>query len=257
MFDWLRRWQRRFSRTPIAIPDALWNTVLAQCAVLHGLDLPQREHLRFLAGQFLAEKRYSAIPGVKLDDERCLIIAAQACLPVLQLGFRHLRGWRDVIVYPGEFRVRREHHDEDTGIVTEGDDLLIGEAWERGPLILSWADIDADLADPHAGFNVIIHEIAHKLDMFNGASDGVPELPAGLSRREWITTFQSAFVAHSKAVEAGLATEIDPYAAESPDEFFACLCEAWYSDPARVCRAMPRIAALLERFFLGHQTPPD
>jgi len=168
---------------------------------------------------------------------------------VLALGYDHLRGWRQVLVYPGEFRVRREHHDEDTGVVTEGDDSLIGEAWERGPLVLSWADIAQDLEDPHSGFNVVIHEIAHKLDMLGGGSDGVPPLPPRLSRGEWIRTFQQAYDAHCAAVDAGEETAIDPYAAESPDEFFACLVEAWYSDATLVEDAMPAVAALLQQLF--------
>jgi Mlc titration factor MtfA (ptsG expression regulator) len=186
---------------------------------------------------------------VELDDARCLLIAANACLPVLHLGFDWLRGWREVIVYPGEFRVRREHHDEHTGVVTEGDDVLIGEAWERGPLVLSWADIETDLAHPHDGFNVIVHEIAHKLDMLDGASDGVPPMPDGMSRREWIDTMQSAYDRHVKATDRGRDTAIDPYAAESADEFFACVAEMHYSTPDELRTAEPALAALLARFF--------
>jgi len=257
MLDRLRRWRTGFfSAAPRIIPDELWGVTLDTCRVLQKLDAAQRERLRELTGLFLARKRFSPIADLRLDDARCLIIAAQACLPVLHLGFDWLRGWREVIVYPGAFRVRREHHDEQSGVVTEGDDVLIGEAWERGPLVLSWADIEADLTDPHAGFNVIIHEVAHKLDMLTGASDGVPPLPRSIVRAEWIATFQQAYADHCAAVDAGRITAIDEYAAESADEFFACLCETWYSDPATVCRAMPSIAALLQRLFVPEAPHP-
>ncbi|HSX58702.1 MAG TPA: M90 family metallopeptidase [Tahibacter sp.] len=249
MIDFFRRLRERLSPRPQPIDDATWNRVASDCALVAALTPENAARLRGLCERFLADKQYVPLAGVELDDYRCLVIAALACLPVLDLGYAHLRGWRRILVYPGEFRVRREHHDEDTGVVTEGDDALIGEAWERGPLVLSWADIEQDLADPHSGFNVVIHEIAHKLDMLDGGSDGVPPLPATLPRAEWIRAFQQAYDAHCTAVDAEQETAIDPYAAESPDEFFACLVEAWYSDEALVAREMPAIAGLLQRLF--------
>lgn len=249
MFSLLRRLGERFRPRPYPIDDLAWEATLAACALLWPLAGDERLRLRELAAQFLADKQFSALAGAELDEPRRLLIAVQACLPALALGYDCLRGWRQVLVYPGEFRVRREHHDEDTGVVTEGDDSLIGEAWEHGPLVLSWADIEQDLADPHAGFNVIIHEIAHKLDMRGGGSDGVPPLPPGLPRSEWKRTFQRAYDSHCAAVDAGNETGIDPYAAESPDEFFACLVEAWYSNAHLVEAEMPAIASLLQRLF--------
>lgn len=249
MFSLLRRIGERIRPPPPPISDTEWHSAQAACALLAALDADQSLRLRGLAARFLADKQFTALAGAELDATRRLLIAAQACLPVLDLGYEGLRGWRQVLVYPGEFRVRREHHDEATGVVTEGDDSLIGEAWERGPLVLSWADIEHDLADPHAGFNVIIHEIAHKLDMQGGGSDGVPPLPPGLARSEWIRTFQQAYDAHCNAVDAGQDTAIDPYAAESPDEFFACLTEAWFSNAALVEAEMPAVAQLLQRLF--------
>lgn len=256
MFDLIRRLRARLAPAPRPIPDDLWQATLAACPLLAPLSADERERLRALCGLFLAHKRYSPVQGMTLDDARCLVIAAYACLPVLDLGFDWLRGWREIIVYPGEFRVRREHHDDHTGVVTEGDDVLIGEAWERGPLILSWADIEQDLADPHAGYNVIVHEIAHKLDMLDGATDGVPPLPAGMERREWIGAFQRAYDAHCAAVDDGADTVLDPYAAESPDEFFAVLCETWYSAPAQIQDEAPELAPLLQRFFHAGRLVP-
>jgi Mlc titration factor MtfA (ptsG expression regulator) len=249
VIDLLRRLRERWRPRPDPITDTAWQAVVAESALVAALDADDAVRLREFSARFLADKQFFALAGAELDGHRRLLIAALACLPVLALGYDHLRGWRQVLVYPGEFSVRREHHDEDTGVVTEGDDSLIGEAWERGPLVLSWADIAQDLDDPHSGFNVVIHEIAHKLDMLGGGSDGVPPLPPRLSRSEWIRTFQQAYDAHCAAVDAGEETAIDPYAAESPDEFFACLVEAWYSDAALVEDAMPAVAALLQQLF--------
>ncbi|WP_440224078.1 zinc-dependent peptidase [Dokdonella sp. MW10] len=235
---------------PVAPIDApRWRWLLASSELFTALDDADRATLRELCARFLARKSFSAAGGHALTDAQCLAIAALACLPVLRLGFDSLEGWSDVIVYPGGFRVRREYHDEHTGVVTEGDDELIGEAWEQGPVILSWSDVEEDLDHPFEGLNVVVHEIAHKLDMLDGAMNGVPRLPDSIPRREWITTMQAAFDAFRDEVDQGADTEIDPYAAESPEEFFAVLCEAWISSPAVVERSVPAVARLLDRFI--------
>lgn len=233
------------------IPDTLWHAALARCALLAERPPAQQARLRELAERFLARKRFAPAQGLALDDLRCLLIAVQACLPVLALGAERLDGWREVIVYPDAFRVRREHHDEHTGVVTEGEDELAGEAWEHGPLILSWADIEEDLAAPHDGLNVVVHEIAHKLDMQGGGSDGVPPLPPHIARRDWIATFQQAYDAHCRAVDRGRATLIDPYGAEAADEYFAVVSEMHFSAPATLQRAAPGVARLLRAFYDG------
>ena len=236
------------------IPASLWHDTVQSSPLLACRDAAQLALLAELSGRFLARKKFSPVQGMQLDDARCLLIAAHACLPVLHLGFDYLAGWREVIVYPGEFRVRREHHDDTSGVVTEGEDVLIGEAWEHGPLIFSWADIQSDLEYPHDGLNVIIHEIAHKLDMRAGAADGVPPLPAHIERRAWISAFQQAYDAHCRAVDRERETLIDPYAAEAPDEYFACVSEMHFSTPQQLLQAAPAVAGLLRAFYDGPAT---
>lgn len=198
---------------------------------------------------FLARKRFHALAGAELTPLYMLLIAMQACLPVLHHGPHALRGWREILVYPGEFKVRRSHHDDRSGVVTESDDVLIGEAWERGPLVLSLADVQLDLQQPWDGFNVVVHEIAHKLDMLDGAPDGVPPLSPQIPRRQWIVTFQRAFDHLSNDVARGRDTLIDPYAAESADEFFAVVSELHWSQPAVLRRADAAVAALLAAYY--------
>ena len=249
MTGFFGRLGEHFGRRPRPIPDSLWQSAVADCALVVSRPPAEQAALRELAGRFLAHKRFAPVQGAELDDTRCLIIAIQACLPVLHLGFGELGGWREVVVYPGEFKVRREQHDEHTGVVTEGEDVLIGEAWEHGPLVLSWTDIEADLRYPHDGLNVIVHEIAHELDMRDGASDGVPPLSARIPRREWIDGFQRAYDAHCGAVDRGHETIIDPYAAESADEFFACVSEMHFSTPTTLAEVAPAVANLLRRYY--------
>lgn len=246
----IRRWLERL-RPPAAedIADAEWAALFARTRAFDALAPAERERLRALAARFLARKTFSAAGGHELERPQCIAIAALACLPVLGSGFDSLSGWREVIVYPGEFRVKREHHDEHSGVVTEGEDELIGEAWDRGPVVLSWADVATDLEHPFDGFNVVVHEIAHKLDMQDGAMNGMPRLRGDLSRRDWIEAMQPAYDALVNAVERGRETLIDPYAAESVDEFFAVTSELHFSDPATLRRAAPAVARLLARYY--------
>lgn len=244
---WWRQITSRFDPPPI--PEASWRHALAACPLARLLDGSRQQALRGLVTHFLARKRFHALAGAELGEQLQLLIAMQACLPVLQLGSRSLRGWREILVYPGEFKVRRSHHDEHSGVVSEVDDVLIGEAWERGPLVLSLADVQLDLEQPWDGFNVVVHEIAHKLDMLDGPPDGVPPLPRHIERRHWIDAFQRAYDNLVADVTRGRDTAIDPYAAESPDEYFAVVSELHWSQPGVLQKAEPAIAALLEAYY--------
>ena len=207
-----------------------------------------RTRLFALAARFLADKTITPLHGLVFDEDRRLSLAALACLPLLRFGEQGLAGWTEVVVYPGAFRVHRRHHDEDTGVVAEWHEELAGESWDRGPLILSWDDVEADLAEPHAGYQLVAHEMAHKLDALDGVMDGTPPLPAAW-QREWARDFQQAYEAFCARVDAGEETPIDAYAAEAPEEFFAVTTEYHFSDPALLAREMPGVAAHLLRFY--------
>lgn len=239
----LRRWWR-----PAPIADADWlHAIRASPLALH-LTAPQRTQLRELVAFFLARKTIEPVAGLTLNAHQRLLIAVQACIPLLAHGRQALDGWHEVIVYPGPFRVRRPHRDG-AGVVTERADVLAGEAWERGPLILSWSEIEDDLAEPWSGRNVVVHEMAHKLDMLDGGTDGVPFLPDRRLRRLWIDTFQRAYDRLHEAVQHHHHTPIDPYAATNAGEYFAVVSELHYSAPEVLEQAEPQVAALLDRFY--------
>jgi Mlc titration factor MtfA (ptsG expression regulator) len=218
--------------------DALWTRATA------GLSfLPKTEKLRELVLLFLAEKEFTGAHGLELTDEMRVSIAAQACLPILELGLDWYRGWRGIVVYPGDFRVRRTEVDED-GVVHEWDDELAGEAMPGGPVVISW---DAAAHDIH--INVVIHEFAHKLDMLNGSADGVPPLHVGMQRATWVQVFQKAYEGFCDALERGRDTWLDPYAAEHVSEFFAVMSEAFFREPRETRRRYPDVYEQLKLFY--------
>ena len=198
---------------------------------------------------FLARKTITPLAGLTLDQTDRALLAALCCLPLDRLGTDGLHGWSQLLVYPEAFRVQRSHVDA-AGVMHEWDDELIGEAWDAGPLILSWADVLADLEQPDAGFCVAVHEMAHKIDLLDGAMDGTPPLDRSW-QQQWASDFQRAYDDFRDQVDAGLETVIDPYAAEAPEEFFAVTSEYHFSAPALLGQAMPTVAAHLARYY-GH-----
>ncbi|MBF1165203.1 MAG: zinc-dependent peptidase [Dechloromonas agitata] len=233
---------RGHKRQPI--PDALWAATVSALPFLDILPPDEQRQLRTLAEDFLAEKEFSAAGGLELSDEICVAIAAQGCLPILKLGLKAYRDWVGIIVYPDEFVVRRRFEDE-TGIVHEYDDVLSGEAWEGGPLIVSWHDVKM----AGDGYNVVIHEFAHKLDMLNGDADGMPALHSDLDASEWETIFFAAYDDFCARVDSGEETLIDPYASETPGEFFAVLSESFFEIPDVVAGEYTDLYDLLRRYY--------
>ncbi|NDK38430.1 hypothetical protein DT603_06185 [Pseudoxanthomonas gei] len=243
-FGWARR-------PPPLVDDALWTAVRQGTPWLLALDEVRAARLQTLAARFLHEKTITPLGGLSLDAHARLQLAALCCLPLIEFGATGLQGWSQLLVYPDAFRVQRSHVDP-AGVLHEYEDELSGESWDAGPLILSWADVQADLAEPDAGFCVAVHEMAHKLDALDGAMDGTPPLPRAWQRL-WATDFQRSFDAFCVRVDRGEDTAVDPYASESPEEFFAVASELHFSAPALLQAELPEVAAHLQRFY---GTPP-
>lgn len=241
----LRLLRRQPAFPPIDLE--LWRATRACAPWWHDLDRARDQRLRALVARFAATKSITCVDGLSLDEVQRTLLAGLCCLPLLEYGPNGLDGWSQLIVYPGAFRARRQHEDSD-GVHHEWDDELIGEAWARGPIVLSWADVEADRAEPRAGFNVVVHEVAHALDALDGLLDGTPLLPR-VWQQAWARDFQAAFDAFVSEVDAGRDTALDPYAAESPEEFFAVTSECHFSNPAGLHATMPAIASHLDRFY--------
>ena len=236
--SWLTDWRRKRVLRKHAIGEALWHRATGRLSFL-----PRTTRLKELALLFLAEKQFVGAHDLQVTDEMRVAIAAQACLPILELGLDWYAGWRGIVVYPGDFRVRRTEVDEH-GVVHEWDDDLAGEAMPGGPVVISW---DAAAHDPYV--NVVIHEFAHKLDMVNGAADGRPPLHPGMDSRAWAEAFNEAYEGFCDALERGRDTWLDPYAAEHPSEFFAVISEAFFEDPAGTRQRYPGVYEQLRLFY--------
>ena len=180
--NWRRK--RILKQHPIALGN--WQATVANLPLLAGLTATELDHLRELATLFLHEKSLEAVQGLDLSYAMRLDLAAQAVLPILNLGMDWYDGWVSVVLYPNEFASRQEWTDE-AGVVHARREIRSGEAWEHGPVVLSWADVAA--SGNNDGYNAVIHEMAHKLDMSNGAMDGCPRLHRGMRAADWRAAF--------------------------------------------------------------------
>lgn len=276
MWNWLNRWWRADAHPPAAhgpalaplhrgrgtpIPDALWQALLARYPFLLAHAAPREADLRHLCMGFLDQKRFHGAGGLQITDELALAIAAQACLPVLSLGLHWYDDFVGIVVHAGEVLARRTMADE-AGVVHHYDEVLAGEAMDQGPIMLSWHDVQQAGTDAERPYNVVIHEFAHKLDMRDGAADGCPPLPAGFfgsssaaqARQFWFAALQPEYEDFRERATiaerfSGAPTWLDPYGAESIDEFFAVACEAYFVDRKRFETEHPRLTPLFRGFF--------
>lgn len=268
---WLGRWAQRLRALgqPAPIPDALWLQTLLAHRFLARLSSAQQTRLRTLATHFLKQKEFTGAHGLVVSDAMAVSVAAQACLPLLHLGSARrpqqaLALYGDfvgIVLHPGPAVAEREQQDA-AGVVHRYTEVLLGEAMQGGPVMLSWPDVARADALAESGSNVVIHEFAHKLDMAGGRADGCPPLPAGFmgaasasqARRQWYALWQREYERHCErlALADRFGAErpwLDAYAAHSLPEFFAVACEAHFTAPERFAAEHPDLAATLRALF--------
>jgi MtfA peptidase len=244
--SFLKSWRRERVLEENSVRDRVWRRIIEDRPLFDGLTQQEQARLKELTALFIHDKQIHGAAEQEVDDEVRITIAAQACLPILKLGIEYYSGWVEVIVYPDQFVPLREHVDE-AGVVHQTRHPLAGESWLGGPLILSWADVN--YIDDGSGVNVVIHEFAHKLDMKNGDANGYPPLHAGMRREAWSKAFTEAYADFCAAVDRDVEPVIDPYAAESPAEFFAVFSEAFFETPAVVRDSYPAVYEQLVQFY--------
>ena len=253
--SWWHRFTARFgvAATNPAIPQAMWDATLTRYPFLAERDADDLQQLRLLSAQFLGSKQFSGAHGLQITDEMALAIAAQACLPVLKLGLRWYDDFSGIVVHPDAMLAPREVHD-DAGVVHHYQEELSGEAMAGGPVTLSWRDVQE--ASIEEGYNVVIHEFVHKLDMRDGQADGCPPMPSRAMARRWQTEMQSAYRDFKEALSmanrfGGPQPWLDPYAATNPAEFFAVSCEAYFVNRQRFTQEWPALLDLFDAYFQG------
>lgn len=243
----LARWRRaRVRRQPF--PPA-WRGVLRErMPAFARLPTDVQWRLKKHAQVLLAEVPVIGCGGLVVDDEVRVLVAVQAALLLLGRGDGGFEGLSRVLVYPGAFVVDRTRPQAD-GTVREERQVLAGESWQQGQVVLSWDDVLTGAADPDDGRNVVIHEFAHRLDQAHGAANGAPWLPGAARRREWARVLSAEFDALRRRLAAGESGLIDPYAATDAAEFFAVASELFFERPEALAAAHPALHEQLRGFY--------
>lgn len=224
-----------------------WTAVLERRVSYYAILSPDdQQELQGHINVFIAEKNFEGCGGLELTDEIKITIAAYACILLLHRDSTYYPRVDTVLVYPTAF-VAEAMLDEYGPVEIHGEEVLSGEAWQQGVVILSWYDFETRSSS--SGSNVILHEFAHQLDMENGEADGFPDIVERELLQVWPTVLQHEFDQLNKDIDCGRPTLIDPYGAESPAEFFAVATESFFEAPCELTRRHPDLYDVLRRFY--------
>jgi Mlc titration factor MtfA (ptsG expression regulator) len=229
------------------MPQA-WQAIIAKNVPFAAL-LPAEDarELEALVRIFIAEKRFEGCGGLTITDEMKVTIAAQACLLLLHRESDIYPDLESILVYPHAYRAQGQRRDG--ALVVEADDVRLGESWVRGTLILAWDHVRAATHHVAIGQNVVLHEFAHQLDGEEGAVDGAPDLGSRARYVSWARVLGDEYTELSERIHAGRESDIDPYGATSPPEFFAVVTEMFFERPCEMRKRHPALYAELAAFY--------
>ncbi len=252
MFGFLKRKRRNAIRQHPFPPE--WRAIIERRFVyFQYLDPEAQQKLLKHVQVFLAEKRFEGCGGLEITDDIRVTIAAQACLLLLNRDDEdYYPKMKTIFVYPHHYFAKQTRMGSG-GIVTEGPSGRLGESWYRGPVVLSWDDALHGAADHHDGHNVVFHEFAHQLDSESGQTNGAPLLDRRSQYVAWARVLGEEYGHLLDEVQHDRKTDIDPYGATNPAEFFAVITECFFEKPEKLRRKHPALYDQLKTFY--HQDP--
>lgn len=256
MFKWFRNLRESRRILQMGYTAQQWEEAVADWPVMKRYEGVERDALRKLSFRFIARKRFVSGGGFEITHEMALKIATMACVPILHLGLDWYNRWYSVVVYEGAFVPNRPYRSSDGVVHTQGP-ALNGEAWAQGPVILSWESVNQHGSHARAGKagNVVIHEVAHKLDMLRDGANGAPPMHPDMRAGEWHVIFSEAWMKLLYELKSNKPIPIDAYALTSPAEFFAVCSESFFEDPKGMQESMPDVYRLLCQFYRQQPVP--
>ncbi len=247
IFSWFRDIHRR-SILAQPFPDEWEGYLQRHFPHFALLTTEEQARLRQDIQIFLAEKYWEGCGGLELTPQMQVLIAAQACLLTLNREHEFYPNVESILIYPSGYTVPQKSM-EPGGIVQETFSARLGEAWDNGPVVLSWADVDAGGANDRDGENVVYHEFAHKLDMVDSSADGVPRLENDAEYDAWAKVLSREYQELVTLTEQGQATLLGDYAATNAAEFFAVATERFFEKPAQMQQSHPALYTALRNFY--------
>lgn len=244
---WLiERRRRRLRSRPF---PAAWRGILRRrVPYVHLLPPDLQLQLKGNIQVFLAEKAFIGCNGLVVTDEMRVSISAQACLLILNRRSGYYPKLRQILVYPGAFIVDRTQTHAG-GVQQNRRQVLSGESWSQGQVILSWQDVAEGAAVVDDGRNVVIHEFAHQLDQEKGRATGAPLLGRRERYARWSQVLGEAFRELQAQALQDQPTLFSHYGATDPAEFFAVASEVFFEQPQRLAAEHAALYAELSRFY--------
>ena len=244
-------WPKRRRRARLLagpFPDAWLGYLRDNVRLYARLGDAERARLRDDLRVLVAEKYWEGCGGLAMTDEVKVTVAAQAALLLLGIEHDYYSRVLSVLVYPTGYRAPVTRVGP-AGVVDEGYCDRLGEAWDRGPVVVSW---EAALIGGRGGWdgrNLVLHEFAHQLDFADGLKDGTPPLQTRSQYRRWHEVMTREYRRLIRESEEGRATLLDEYGATNPPEFFAVATECFFGRPLEMRQFHPQLYAVLRRYY--------
>ncbi|WP_417736182.1 zinc-dependent peptidase [Rosistilla oblonga] len=248
IFSWIAQRRRdRIRRQPMRID---WSQIIDRnVAYVHRLNRDERAKLESDALVFIAEKNWEGCQGLTMNDEIRVTIAAQISLLCLGFTDQFFDMVQSILVYPDVYTAK-SHTSIGSGVLMEGVSHREGEAWYRGPVILSWADVLEDGDRDNDGNNLVLHEFAHQLDMLNGrVVDGTPPLETQAQFDRWQTLIEREYEQLVSDCQYGRSHVINSYGAEHISEFFAVATETFFERPLSFRARHPELYEIFSQYY--------
>jgi MtfA peptidase len=243
---WVKRQRDRLKQRPF---PPLWQAVIDNHLPIYlQLSPDERRRLQGHIQVFLAEKQFIGCAGLQITEEMKIVIAAIACLLLLNERGQYFPNLRSILVYPSAYLVN-ETVASGQFVVEEKRTARLGESWSRDQLVLSWAQVKQDTRNWRDGHNVVLHEFAHQLDQVDGHADGVPMLPQLSDYAIWASVMTAAYQQLCQLVESGAKTVLNSYGATNPAEFFAVATETFFEKPQQLRKHYPDVYEQLQRYY--------
>ena len=250
MFGWLtERRRQKLLQTPF--PDA-WRAILEKnVAAWALLTADQQKRLCDLVQVFVAEKHFEGCGGLELTEEMKVTIAGSGCIMILGRDHHLFEEVESILVYPSATKSpgQKQYVNERPGRVVQEDTAILGEAHHGGPVILAWDSVLSGAKNAKDGRNLVIHELAHKIDFLDGDGDGAPPLETRAESKAWAAAMQAAYDAQLARSERGQKSLLRDYALTNPAEYFAVCSEVFFEKPKQLAKELPEVYAQMAAFY--------
>lgn len=189
---------------------------------------------------FLKDKNFNGVGDLVISQEMKLLVAAEACLMITNLSGGIYPGLKNIYLIEDIFIPKDNPVNMRTGLPTHV--ARLGEAWKRGPIVLSWNSIKQ-------GSSVVFHEFSHQLDQQDGSFDGTPKLGKTGNYDKWAEVMGKEFLNLRARVQVNKSSDIDSYGATNEAEFFAVVTEYFFTRPNLLKDKHPGIYELYCDYF--------